>query len=76
MLIGQSQDAFLCYNVKTGQIALLKPDTLEQTSVKLKGMGLGAVLNYSQANSLVDNGENLYFAQQDNLHGYFKLTDG
>ena len=73
MMVSATQDAFLCYDLSAYEIVKLDPETLEQSAVRITGLGLGDTVTYAAVSSVVTNGEGLYFVQNEILRGYFML---
>ncbi len=70
-----TQDAFICYDYKNASgLFLLDPQTLETSRLNVSGYRAGTP-NLTIVSDLTANGEGLYFAQREALHGFFELTD-
>ena len=70
-----TQDAFICYDYKNvSGLFLLDPQTLETSRLNVSGYRPGTP-NLTIVSDLTANGEGLYFAQREALHGFFELTD-
>ena len=73
--VSATRDAFICYDYKNASgLLLLDPQTLETRRLNVSGYRPGA-LNLNIVSDLTSNGEGLYFAQREALHGFFELID-
>ncbi len=75
-LVAATEDAFICYDYNGSyMLMLLDPETMDKTTVSIRGLDTGGIVNFTAAGSVTGNGEGMYFIQREIMHGYFELVN-